>query len=107
MHALTKRKKIIPPEVVSFMRLPGLGPKTAARIWHELGVTTIDELRRAAETEQLRTLTGLGVKTEERILKALAGKEQEASDRRLPRDGPGGPLAVAFGLRGHASAGAG
>ena len=37
MHALTKRKKIIPPEVVSFMRLPGLGPKTAARIWHELG----------------------------------------------------------------------
>src|SRR6478609_6031846 len=29
MHALTKRKKIIPPEVVSFMRLPGLGPKLA------------------------------------------------------------------------------
>jgi DNA polymerase (family 10) len=42
MHALTKRKKIIPPEVVSFMRLPGLGPKTAARIWRELNVTTIE-----------------------------------------------------------------
>src|ERR671938_650608 len=66
MHALTKRKNIVPPEVVQFMRLPGLGPKTAARIWRELGVTTIDELRLAAETERLRTLPGLGAKPEER-----------------------------------------
>ena len=87
MHALTKRKKIIPPEVVSFMRLPGLGPKTAARIWQELGVTTIEELKSAAEQEQLRTLAGLGAKTEERILKALAEKKQEPSDRRLLGDG--------------------
>src|SRR5918912_405641 len=72
MHALTKRKQIVPPEVVSFMRLPGLGPKTAARIWRELGVTTVDELRRAAEQERLRASPGLGSKTEERILKALA-----------------------------------
>ena len=86
MHALTKRKKVIPAEVVSFMRLPGLGPKTAARIWQELGVTTIDELKRAAEQEQLRTLAGLGAKTEERILKALAEKKQEPSDRRLLGD---------------------
>src|SRR5205823_13273043 len=65
-RSLTKRKKIVPPEVVSFMRLPGLGPKTAARIWRELGVSTVDELKRAAEAEQLRTLSGLGAKTEER-----------------------------------------
>jgi len=94
MHALTKRKKIIPAEVVSFMRLPGLGPKTAARIWQELGVTTIEELKQAAEQEQLRTLAGLGAKTEERILKALAEKKQEPSDRRLLGDGLGPLLAV-------------
>jgi DNA polymerase (family X) len=104
MHALTKRKKIIPPEVVSFMRLPGLGPKTAARIWHELGVTTIDELKRAAEQEQLRTLTGLGAKTEERILKALAEKQEEPSDRRLLGDGLGALLAVVSVLREHPAA---
>src|SRR2546421_5168561 len=104
MHALTKRKNIIPREVVSFMRLPGLGPKTAARIWHELGVTTIDELKRAAETEQLRTLTGLGVKTEERVLKALAEKKQEPSDRRLLGDGLGALLAVVSVLRAHPAA---
>src|SRR6476659_8499617 len=82
MHALTKRKKIIPPEVVSFMRLPGLGPKTAARIWQELGVTTVEELKSAAEQEQLRTLAGLGAKTEERILKALAEETRGVEEQR-------------------------
>src|SRR2546423_6643994 len=105
MHALTKRKKIIPPEVVSFMRLPGLGPKTAARIWQELGVTTIDELKRAAEQEQLRTLAGPGAKTEERILQALAEKKQEPSDPRLLGDGLSALLAVVSVLRGHPAAG--
>jgi DNA polymerase (family 10) len=104
MHALTKRKRIIPPEVVSFMRLPGLGPKTAARIWQELGVTTIEELKRAAEQEQLRTLAGLGAKTEERILKALAEKKEEPSDRRLLGDGLGPLLAVVDVLQEHPAA---
>ncbi len=104
MHALTKRKRIIPAEVVSFMRLPGLGPKTAARIWQELGVTTIEELKQAAEQEQLRTLAGLGAKTEERILKALAEKKQEPSDRRLLGDGLGPLLAVVEVLQQHPAA---
>ena len=104
MHALTKRKSVIPPEVVSFMRLPGLGPKTAARIWQELGVTTIEELKRAAEQEQLRTLAGLGAKTEERILKALAEKKEEPSDRRLLGDGLGPLLAVVDELQQHPAA---
>jgi DNA polymerase (family X) len=86
------------------MRLPGLGPKTAARIWQELGVTTIEELKRAAEQEQLRTLAGLGAKTEERVLKALAEKKQEPSDRRLLGDGLGPLLAVVQVLREHPAA---
>ncbi len=104
MHALTKRKKVIPPEVVTFMRLPGLGPKTAARIWRELNVTTVEELKQAAEQEQLRTLTGLGAKTEERVLKALAEKKEEPSDRRLLGDGLGPLLAVVSVLQEHPAA---
>src|SRR5256884_5488778 len=104
MHALTKRKKIIPPEVVSFMRLPGLGPKTAARIGQELGVTTVAELKLAAEQERLRTLAGLGAKTEERILKALAEKKEEPSNRRLLGDGLGPLLAVVGVLQEHPAA---
>src|SRR5262249_59435903 len=48
IEALTKRKAGVPPEVVMFMRLPGLGPKTAARIWRELGISTIAGLKGAA-----------------------------------------------------------
>ncbi len=77
IEALTKRKAKIPAGVAEFLRLPALGPKTARRIWQELGITTVDELRHAAETERLRTLPGLGAKTEERILKALAEKPKE------------------------------
>ena len=64
-------------------------------------MTTIDELKRAAESEQLRTLTGLGAKTEERVLKALAEKKQEPSDRRLLGDGLGALLAVVSVLLEH------
>jgi DNA polymerase (family 10) len=77
IEALTKRKAQIPAGVADFLRLPALGPKTARRIWQELGITTLEELRRAAEAERLRTLPGLGAKTEERILKALDEKPQE------------------------------
>lgn len=72
MAALAKRRAEVPVEVRQFLRLPGLGPKTAARIWRELGVTTLEELRIAAEQQRVRTLQGLGAKSEERILEALA-----------------------------------
>jgi DNA polymerase (family 10) len=104
MHALTKRKNVVPPEVVLFMRLPGLGPKTAARIWKELGVSTIEELKQAAEAERIRTLSGLGAKSEERILKALAEKKQAPSNRRLLGDGLPALLAVVSVLQEHPAA---
>jgi DNA polymerase (family 10) len=72
MEALAKRRDQVPGEVAAFMRLPGLGPKTAARIWRELGVTTLVELKAAAEGQQLRTLAGMGPTTEAKVLKALA-----------------------------------
>jgi DNA polymerase (family X) len=79
MEALAKRRTEVPGEVSAFVRLPGLGPKTAARIWRELGVTTLAGLKEAAEGEQLRTLAGMGPTTEAKVLKALAegyGPEQ-------------------------------
>jgi DNA polymerase (family X) len=74
IKALRERKDRIPAGVISFMRLPGLGPKTARRIWQELDVSTVEELKQAAEQERLRALPGLGAKTEENILRALATK---------------------------------
>jgi DNA polymerase (family 10) len=105
MEALTKRKALVPEEVVKFMRLPGLGPKTARRIWKELGVTTIAGLKQAAEQEQLRALTGLGAKSEEKILKALAEEPKDPREsRRLLGDGLPFLLQLVEELRAHPAA---
>jgi DNA polymerase (family 10) len=105
IEALAKRRATVPQEVVSFMRLPGLGPKTAARIWKELGVTTLAELKAAAEGERLRGLTGLGAKSEEKILKALAFQaENPDAGRRLLGVGLPAVQAVVSVLRDHPAA---
>jgi DNA polymerase (family 10) len=84
MKALTKRRGLVPAGVVDFLHLPGVGPKTAARIWTELGVTTLDGLRAAAEEERLRALSGMGARSEEKILKALEAGAGEAPEQRTP-----------------------
>jgi len=105
IEALAKRRTLVPPDVVAFMHLPGLGPKTAARIWKELGVTTLAELKEAAEGERLRALAGLGAKSEEKILKALVFQaENPDAGRRLLGDGLPAVLAVVESLREHPSA---
>ncbi len=98
--ALTKRKAEVPPEVVEFMHLPGLGPKTAARLWHELGLTTLAELKTAAEQQKLRAMPGLGARSEEKILKALAEERTPAEVRPLLGKGLPAVLAVVEALRG-------
>src|SRR4051812_30101178 len=82
IHALTKRKADVPAEVATFMRLPGLGPKTARRIWQELGITTANALKAAADANQLRGHAGIGPGTEEKIAAALAQPKATAGPRR-------------------------
>jgi DNA polymerase (family 10) len=76
IEALAKRRKIVPPEVVEFLRIPGLGPKTVRKIWQELGVSTLAELKEAARAKRLRTLPGLGAKLEESVLKSVGRKRK-------------------------------
>jgi DNA polymerase (family 10) len=105
IDALAKRRALVPPDVIAFMHLPGLGPKTAARIWRELDVTTLVGLKEAAETERLRTLAGLGPKSEEKILKALAFQAENPDEgRKLLGDGLPAVLAAVAELRAHPAA---
>ena len=102
--ALAERRERIPADVVEFMHMPGLGPKTARRIWQELGVSTIDELRQAAESERLRTLSGLGPKTEENVLKALATPRVEIERKTLLGQALPAVRSVVSALREHPAA---
>lgn len=66
-----KLSQEVPLSVVEMMQVPGMGPKTAALVWKELGVDSIEELKAAAEAGELRDLPGLGAKTESNILAGI------------------------------------
>ncbi|MBI3960710.1 MAG: DNA polymerase/3'-5' exonuclease PolX [Chloroflexi bacterium] len=61
----------VPAGVVEMMRVPDVGPKTAKRLWEELEITNVDELKAAAEAGRIRVLKGFGAKSEEKILKGI------------------------------------
>jgi DNA polymerase (family X) len=105
IEALTKRRKTIPPEVVEFLRIPGLGPKTVRKIWRELGVSTLAELKEAARSQRLRTLPGLGAKLEENVLKSVGRKKKATGPpRTLLGQALPALLAVVETLREHPAA---
>src|SRR3954447_9795713 len=47
-----------PPAVVSMLRIQGLGPKALKRLRSELGVESLEDLKRALDSHQLRELKG-------------------------------------------------
>jgi DNA polymerase (family 10) len=67
-----KLKQRIPPGLVQVTRIPGLGPKRARLLHDQLGIASIDDLRRAAETGQLKDVKGFGKKAEEKLVAAFA-----------------------------------
>jgi DNA polymerase (family 10) len=67
-----KLKQRIPAGLVEVTRIPGLGPKRAKLLHDQLGVSSIEDLRRAAESGQLKDVRGFGKKAEENVLAAFA-----------------------------------
>ncbi len=79
--ALDKLVAASPPGVVPLMRVPGVGPKTAKRVFAELGVETADDVLQAARDGRIRDLSGMGEKTEQAILAGLESPRAEKRDR--------------------------
>ncbi|HEU5329550.1 MAG TPA: DNA polymerase/3'-5' exonuclease PolX [Thermomicrobiales bacterium] len=79
---LDELRAVMPSSVIRFTAIPGVGVKTAARLYETLGVATFDELRAAAEAGQIRAAKGLGARVERTITEGLA--ELAARDDRHP-----------------------
>jgi DNA polymerase (family 10) len=61
----------VPPGLTEFLKLEGLGPKKVKLLYDELGVDSVDRLEKSAQAGKLRDLPGMGLKTEEKILKSV------------------------------------
>jgi DNA polymerase (family X) len=80
--AAVKLKAKFPPTLIEVTRVPGVGPKTARRLFEELEICSMEDLKTAAEGEKVRHVKGLGPKAEENILAALERLGE-------PGEGPG------------------
>ena len=76
---LEELKARIPADVVTMLRIPGLGPKKVAVLFHELHLTTLDQLKDAAERGIVSQQKGFGKKTEQIILEGLEHLAQAGS----------------------------
>ncbi len=82
--AAVKLKQKFPGTLVEVTRIPGLGAKTVRKMYDELGISSLAELREAAEQQQLRGVKGLGAKVEENVLEKIDRIEAEGpGERRL------------------------
>jgi DNA polymerase (family 10) len=75
----------VPPSLVELLRIPGLGPKTVRQLNADLGIETVDDLRRAAESGQVRGLRGMSARTEALVLEGIAKLDERFDRMRLDR----------------------
>ncbi len=73
-----------PVSVVALLRIQGLGPKALKRLRAELGVSSIEDLRKVLAEHKLRELKGFGQKSEEKLAQAVARFEEQGSVDRTP-----------------------
>jgi DNA polymerase (family X) len=81
--AAAKLKRKFPASLVDVTRIPGVGPKTARRLFDELGVANLEDLREAAEEGRIQTVRGLGEKAEQSILQSLDKLGEQGPKERL------------------------
>lgn len=61
----------LPPSMFKLMEVPGIGPKTAYRLAHELSIKSLAGLEKAAKKGHIARLEGFGIESEKAILNSL------------------------------------
>jgi len=79
---LRKLEEEVPPGLLEFMRIPGLGPRTAKDIYDALGITNLDDLEAALRDGRLRKVSRIKARTEENIQKGLEALKGRGSGPR-------------------------
>jgi DNA polymerase (family 10) len=80
---LENLKKHLPPELIKLMNISGLGPKKVAKLYKELNITNLDQLKAAIESQKILEVEGFGEKTIKNILEDIKRLEQKESHRTM------------------------
>jgi DNA polymerase (family 10) len=77
-------KKEFPPGIIELSGVPGLSISKIKTLHESLGITSLAELKAAAEAGKIKSIKGFGAKTEATLLDTIAGHRQRAkSEDRL------------------------
>jgi len=76
----------IPATLLEITTLAGVGPRTAAMLWKDAGITTLDDLEGACRSGRLTGLPRMGARTVEKILAACESRRSDGVKQRRPRE---------------------
>ena len=99
LEFLEKLTAEVPSSLADLLQVPDLGPKKVALFWHELDITTLDELAEAARAGKLRGLPGMGEKSEAKVIAGIEALARRTTRIPLGRAWPAAQELLAF-LRG-------
>jgi len=72
LKRLEEVEREVPRSLIQLVKLPGVGPKKAWKLWTELGVATVEALEEAVQAGRVQELEGFGSRSAEKILTAVA-----------------------------------
>jgi DNA polymerase (family X) len=75
-------KKEVPIKLDELMNLPEIGPKKAKILYEKLRIKNVSDLKKAALSKKIRNIPGMGIKSEDSILKGIESQEKN-KDRML------------------------
>lgn len=79
---LEKLRLEVPAAILALIEVPGIGPKTAWKLYESLGVEDEASLLAAARAGKIRDLPGFGEKTEDKIIRAI--ENMKSTEERGP-----------------------
>ncbi len=74
-------RKDFPPGVLELATVPGLTLEKIRKLYQSLGISSIAELKKAAESGSLRNEKGFGVKTEAKLLESIENRDLRAHQK--------------------------
>jgi DNA polymerase (family 10) len=78
---LNELRQEFPAGIIQLSAVPGLSLARIKQLHEELGISSVAELKAAAEAGKLRDLKGFGAKTEQRLLQQIDQPKEKTRDR--------------------------